>query len=105
MFKHACKLAFRNLLRNKIFSFINITGLAIGMACSILILLLIDELIKVDQFHLKKDRIYAVYNRVEENGEIKAFPGTSSLLAPYLQSNIPQVENVVRVQRVGNFYF
>ncbi|MGZ3950520.1 MAG: ABC transporter permease, partial [Flavisolibacter sp.] len=52
------KIAFRNLFRNKAFSLINISGLAIGMASAMLILLWIQNEVSYDQFHEKKNRIY-----------------------------------------------
>ena len=58
MIKNYLKIAFRNLLRNKAFSIINISGLAIGMASAILILLWIKNEVSYDQFHEKKQRIY-----------------------------------------------
>jgi hypothetical protein len=105
MFKHAFKLGIRNLLRNKVFTVINVIGLSIGMASSILILLLIQELMGIDQFHEKKQRIYKVYNNIQENGETHIFPGSPSLLTPYIKSNFPGAEAVVRTNRVANFIF
>ena len=70
MLKNYFKIAFRNMLRNKAFSFINISGLAIGMAAAILILLWIQNEVSYDQFHEKKERIYEAWNRAEFNGKM-----------------------------------
>ena len=51
MFKNYFKTAIRNLMRNKVFSFINITGLSIGLACCILILLFTKDELSYDRFH------------------------------------------------------
>src|SRR5215211_4240051 len=67
------KIAFRNLLRSKGFSAINILGLAIGMASAILILLWIQNEVSYDQFHAKKDRIYEAWNRASFSGELKCW--------------------------------
>ena len=58
IFKNYFKVIYRNLYRFKSFTVINITGLAIGMASAILILLLVQNELSYDQFHEKKDRIY-----------------------------------------------
>ena len=58
MFKNYFKIALRNIIRHKGFSFINITGLAIGIACSILILLWIQDELSFDNFHQDADRIF-----------------------------------------------
>src|SRR5689334_11263788 len=97
MFSHIFTVAWRGLFKSKIFTAINVLGLSIGMASTILITLLIRELVNVNQFHEKKDRLYQVYNRINDKGEISVFGGSSSLLAPAIKSNYPQVEEVVRV--------
>ena len=66
------KIAYRNILRNKGFSFINISGLAIGMASAVLILLWIHNEMSHDKFHLKGNRIYTANNRDKFNGEVWA---------------------------------
>ena len=67
------KIAYRNILRNKGFSFINISGLAIGMASAVLILLWIQNEMSHDKFHEKGDRIYTANNRDKFNGEVWAW--------------------------------
>jgi ABC-type antimicrobial peptide transport system permease subunit len=105
MFRHIFKVAWRSLLRSKVFTLINVLGLSIGMASTILIALLIQELMSIDQFHANKNRLYAVFNKYEDGGEIYTHRGTSSLLAPAINSAYPQVEEVVRVHEVSNFIF
>ena len=60
MFWSYIKIAFRNIIRNKIFSLINLSGLAVGMACSILIYLWILDEISYDRFHEKAPNIFRV---------------------------------------------
>ena len=60
MLKNFIKIAFRNILKNKIYSFINISGLAIGLAGFILITILIKNELSYDSFNKKADRIYRV---------------------------------------------
>src|SRR5450432_3311088 len=95
------KVIYRNLYRSKSFSVINITGLAIGMASAILILLLIQNELSFDQFHEKKDRIYLLYNRAIVDGKLECSPGTPMVMSPLLKSNYPQVEEITRINPTG----
>lgn len=97
MIRNFFKVAYRNLLRNKGFSFINITGLAIGMAATILILLWIQDEVSYDQFHQNKDRIYEIWNHVPMDGEIHSWNSVSSLVAGTVEKDLPEVERAVRV--------
>jgi putative ABC transport system permease protein len=67
MIKNFFKVAWRNLLRNKGFSFINISGLSIGMAAAILIILWLQGEIIHDQFPEEKPRIYEAWNKATVN--------------------------------------
>jgi len=84
-------------LRNKGFSAINITGLAIGMAAAILILLWIQDELGYDSFHKNKDRIYEVWNRVPVEGKISCWNSVSAPMARTLEKDLPEVERAVRV--------
>lgn len=97
MIKNYLKIAFRQLLRNKSFSIINISGLAIGMAAVILILLWIQNEVSYDQFHSKKDRIYELWNRGEYSGELNCWNTTPKCAAKIMKQDIPEIEKAVRV--------
>jgi len=97
MFRNFFKIAYRNLLRNKGFSFINIAGLAVGMASAMLILLWIQNEMSHDRFHEKVDRIYTLNNRDKFNGELWAWNTTPKILGPTLQHEFPDVEEAVRL--------
>ncbi|GAA4410552.1 ABC transporter permease [Nibrella viscosa] len=105
MLQNYVKIAFRNLLRSKGFSFINIAGLAIGMASSILILLWIQHELSYDQFHEKKDRIYEAWNRAEFSGELNCWNTTPKILARTMERDLPEVEQAVRVDWPRNYLF
>src|SRR6195952_2778006 len=105
MFKNFFIIAYRNIFRNKGFSIINISGLAIGMASAILILLWIQNELSYDQFNVNKDRIYQLYNRDVFNGEKWAWGTTPKILAPTLKAEYPDVENVVRESNQAHFLF
>jgi len=103
MIRNFFKVAYRNLLRNKGFSFINITGLAVGMASAILIFLWIQNEISYDQFHAKKDRIYEAWNKAKiDNGKIWSWNTTPKILARTMEHDLPEVERTVRVNWDNN---
>jgi putative ABC transport system permease protein len=105
MLKNYFKIAFRNLLRNKAFSVINISGLAIGMASAILILLWIQNEVSYDQFHEKKERIYEAWNRAHFSGKLQCWNTTPKVLARTVERDIPEIEHSVRVNWPSNYLF
>lgn len=105
MFKNFFKIAYRNLIRNKGFSAINITGLAIGMASAILILLLIQNEVSYDQFHEKKDRIYEAWNRARFDDKTMCWNTTPKILARTMEYDLPEVERTVRVNWSNELLF
>ena len=105
MFKNYLKVAFRNLWKNKGFSFINIIGLAIGMGSAILILLWIQNEVSYDSFHAKKDRIYEVWNRAEFSGAMHSWNTTPKVLAGAMQRDFPEVEHTVRANWPNRLLF
>ncbi|HEY9256901.1 ABC transporter permease [Chitinophaga sp.] len=98
MIRNFFKVTYRNLLRNKGFSAINITGLAIGMAAAILILLWIQDELSYDEFHENKDRIYEVWNHVPFEGKVSSWNSVSALTAHALEKDLPEVERAVRLK-------
>jgi putative ABC transport system permease protein len=96
MFVNYLKTAFRNLLRHKVFSAINIVGLAVGMACTILILLWVQDELSFDRFHTNADRIYLVLRG--DNNQPTAV--TSARLGPALMQELPQVKNAGAFMKV-----
>ncbi|MFD2933666.1 ABC transporter permease [Spirosoma flavum] len=92
MIRNYFKIAWRNLVRNKGFSSINIVGLALGMACSLLILLWVQDERSVDGFHANGKQLYQVYERQQYDGKIEADYLTQGLLADELKRVIPEVQ-------------
>ena len=105
MLRNYLKVAFRNLWKNKGFSFINIAGLAIGMASAILILLWMQNEISYDDFHAKRDRIYDVWNRARFSGALHCWNTTPKPLAAAMQRDLPEVEHTCRVDWAGQHLF
>jgi len=91
MLKNYLKVAFRNLLKRKVFTSINIFGLAIGVACSALILLWIEDEINYDSVFPKQDQIYYVPTNQTFDGEIYTFYSTPGPLAKDLKDEIPEI--------------
>ncbi|MES2807794.1 MAG: ABC transporter permease, partial [Bacteroidota bacterium] len=102
MIKNFFKIAYRNLLRSKGFSVINITGLAIGMAAAILIILWIQSEVDFDSFHTNKGRIYRVWNRVKQEGQLRSWNSTSEQTGAAAKKDIPEVELAVKARNCGN---
>ncbi len=94
MFGNYIKVAFRHIKRRKIYSFINILGLTIGMACFILIGLWVKDELSFDRFHQKKDRIFRVLNRTQDGN---AFFQITYALGPALKAEYGEVEEACRV--------
>lgn len=105
MLKNFFKIAYRSLWRSKGFSVINITGLAIGMAAAILIILWIQNELSFDGFHVNKDRIYQVWSRATYNGEIGTSNHVSAPLARAVEKEVPEIERAVRAKRTGDVLF
>ncbi|HVX52694.1 MAG TPA: ABC transporter permease [Chitinophagaceae bacterium] len=101
MIKNYFKLAFRSLLKNKAHTFINISGLAVGMASVILILLWVQNEMSHDRFYKKIDRIYIACNRDRFNGELHAWNNTPKIMGPTIKQEYPEAEDVVRVNSYG----
>lgn len=92
MFKNYLKIAWRNLIKNKAFTFINIAGLTIGMASAALILFWINHEVGYDQFHEKNDRLYTMYNKAVFDGAMWSWNTTPKIMAKTLKADYPQVE-------------
>ena len=102
MLNNYFKIAWRNLVRNKSFSVINISGLAIGMASAMLILLWIQNEVSYDQFHAKLNRLYEAWSNDKINGSIRSLTNTPEIMAPALKKDYPEIEDVTRVNWTRN---
>ncbi|MFC2117557.1 ABC transporter permease [Bacteroidota bacterium] len=103
MLKNYIKVALRNLIRNLGFSIINVLGLAIGIACSVIIFLFVNFELSFDRFHEKSDRIYRIgVEALIGNTEIHQL-GTPALAAKALYDEYPEIEAVCRF-RAGRSY-
>jgi putative ABC transport system permease protein len=98
MIQNYFKIAIRNLWKNKKFSFINIFGLATGMACSLLIFLFVTNENSYDRFHKDAGNIYRVVKDFVNDDKTRLPDATTPpALAPAMQKELPEVEHVTRV--------
>ena len=97
MLKNYLLTALRNLWKQKGFTAINLTGLALGMACSLLILLWVQDERGVDGFHAKGDRLYYVYEKNQMGAKLQSWYWTQGPLAEELKKDIPEVEGATAI--------
>ncbi|TLV01000.1 ABC transporter permease [Dyadobacter luticola] len=98
MFKNYLKIAWRNLAKSKVFSFINVLGLTIGITCCMMIFLYIMNEFGVDQFHEKRKSIYRVMRNVDMEDMSLSVPYLSGPYAPALLNDFPgTIKQAVRV--------
>jgi len=115
MFKNHLKIAFRHLRKYKAYSFINITGLAIGMAACILILLYVQDELSFDNFHKNSDNIYRLTREVSYVGSPNHVERRANSGAPagkLLSENFPDIKDIVQLYQTeglvdykNNFFY
>jgi len=104
MLKNYLKIALRNLKRHKGYSFINIAGLAIGMACCILILLWVQDELSYDRFHENGKDIYRIMS-YGTRYMIEGIDGTPAPLAPAVKEEVPGIGNYARFSDIPKLVF
>lgn len=97
MIKSYIKIAWRNLIKNKTYTAINIVGLAIGLACFILISLYVVDELSYDRHHKKADRIYRVNSDLRIGGTDLHLATSSDPMGAILKDDYPQVEDIARI--------
>src|SRR5690606_36540696 len=102
MIRNYLTVAFRALWRNKFYSIINITRLATGIACSLLISLYLKDEWTFDKFHSNADQRYRAYVK-EHYGENEQFFNTVTPfpLGPTLRESFPEIEDAIRINILG----
>ncbi len=103
MLKNYLKIAFRNLLKHKAYSLINILGLAVGIAACLLIVIFVLDELQYDRYHTDSDRIYRATIAARINGKELNATNTCTPLAAALVRDIPEVEASTRFHHAGNF--
>ena len=97
MFRNLIKVALRNIKKEKFFSLLNISGLAVGTVCILFIVLYIDEERSYDQFHEHADRIYRINQTFIWGDDDNLFSSTGPGVAEAVRTEIPEFEEVTRV--------
>ncbi len=95
MFRNYLKIALRNLIRHKGFSFLNITGLAIGMVCTILILFWVQHELSFDRYHKNGKNIYRILQHIQY-AEVVTWAINQGPLGPALKAEIPEIQDQAR---------
>ena len=101
MIRYFILTAFRSLWNNKVHTFINISGLALGLLSTTLIALWVQSELRYDRFYSHSDRLYQVYTCDTFDGQRHAWGGTPAILGPRLQDERAEIENM---SRTSNLY-
>lgn len=96
MLKNYLRIALRNIKKHKGYSLINIAGLAIGMACCLLILLWVQDELSYDRFHNNAENIYRIYQDYHHAGGIMNFSNVPQPVGPEIQETVPEIEYATR---------
>ncbi|HMF71627.1 MAG TPA: ABC transporter permease [Flavitalea sp.] len=101
MIKNYFKVGFRNLIKNKLSSSINILGLGLAVGCCLVVFEFLDWSMHMDNFHSKVKNLFVVERVSEENGNQQYWGNTPSPMGPMLQNDFPQIKNIARVNFEG----
>ncbi|MEO6630472.1 MAG: ABC transporter permease [Mucilaginibacter sp.] len=105
MIRNYFKTTMRSLLKNRGYSLLNITGLAIGIACASLIFLWVQDELTFNHNYQKKDQLYTIYENQTYNGKISTFHATPGPMAKVLKAEIPGIKNAARTNGFGDELF
>jgi putative ABC transport system permease protein len=97
MLKNYLKIAWRNIQNNKLFSFINMFGLAVGFACCLLIALYIIRETSYDHHHTHADRLYELATAFVKDGKDERMPNTPAPMAAAMKQEFPEIEETTRL--------
>jgi putative ABC transport system permease protein len=103
MLTNYLKIAWRTLQKQRGFTFINIFGLAVGLACCMLIMLYVLDELSYDRYNAKADRIYRVQSDIKFGGNDMHFAVSPDPVGPTLKKDYPQVEQFVRLHDRGTW--
>src|SRR5258708_26479923 len=102
MIKNYIKTTLRSLLKNRSYSFLNIAGLAIGIACASLIFLWVQDEMTFNHNYVKRDVLYKVYENQTYNGKTSTFFGTPGPMSKAMKVEIPGIKNTARMTGDGD---
>lgn len=101
MFKNYFKTGFRNLLKNRLSSIINIVGLGLAVGCSLVVFKFFDWSMHLDSFHSKINKLFVVEKISNKNGKEQYWGNSPSPIGPMLKNDFPKIKNTARVSFNG----
>jgi putative ABC transport system permease protein len=97
MIRNYLKIAWRNLMKNKVFSFINVFGLSIGLTCCMLITLYINHETSYDNYHKNIGNLYQLGTTFVKDGKDDRTPNTPAPMAFAMKQEFPEIEETARI--------
>jgi putative ABC transport system permease protein len=101
MIKNYLKIAWRNLLKNKGFTAINIIGLSLGIGCFIVIAMYVTDELSYDQYHENADRTFRIHSDIKFGGTDMSMAASADPMGEALKNDYPEVEEYVRLYASG----
>lgn len=105
MLTNYLKIAWRNLLKDKFYSLINILGLTIGVTCGLLLLLYVTDELSYDRYHVNGSQIYRIVSHITEPDKVNRWSSTQPPLVKTLKQDYPFIQNYVRFFPYGRVLF
>ncbi|GAB2586904.1 ABC transporter permease [Spirosoma areae] len=99
MLQNYLKIAWRGMIKNRLFTFLNLLGLATGLAVALLLMVYVNDELQFDQYHSKADRIYRVGLTATFDGKSMKWANSPNAVGPALKADIPGVEQAMRLLR------
>src|ERR1700712_4074259 len=100
MLKNYFKIGFRHLLKNRLSSIINISGLALAVGCCLVVFVFLDWSMNQDDFHKNRDRIYVVERVESKEGNEQLWGNSPAPMGQMLKADFPQIKNMCRLNFV-----
>jgi putative ABC transport system permease protein len=105
MLQNNLKIAFRSLIHNQVYSFINILGLATALSVVLLISLYVRDDLSFDRFHQKGHKIYRlVADMTNEQGEVRKMGNTGFIQGPVFKEEVPEIESFCRFRKWMEYF-
>ena len=98
MLQHYFKIMYRNLWKSKLYSTINIAGLALGLTCCMLIVLYNKDEVSFDQFHKNKNQLHRVVTTIKSDKDNRKLALTNSPVGPAFKEALPEIKAFIRLQ-------
>jgi len=105
MFKNLLKISFRNILKDRIYSLINLIGLTVGITCSLFLILFVTDELSYDRFHEKKEDVYRVVTKITEVDNQFTWAVAQIPFAPTVRKDYPEVASYTRITGAGRLMF